>query len=116
MIEHRMSKSNDPTISQIIQAMPQRFNPKSAADVDATIQFILSGEDGGKYFATINNGTCSLNSGELESPTLTLKMSAQTYIDMVMGRLTGQQAFFTRKLTYKGPISLVIRLHKFFDR
>jgi len=111
-----MPASNDPTIQQIIQAMPQRFNPQAAANVDATIQFFLSGEGGGNYVATIANGKCSLESGTAEKPTLTLKMSAQTYIDMVMGRLTGQHAFFTRKLTYSGPINLVIRLHKFFDR
>ncbi len=109
-----MPAPNDPTVQQIIEAMPQRFNSQAAMDVEATIQFILSGEGGGNYFATINNGTCALTAGRLDNPTLTLKMSAQTYIDMVMGRLTGQNAFFTRKLTYKGPISLAIRLHKFF--
>ncbi|MEL6948379.1 MAG: SCP2 sterol-binding domain-containing protein, partial [Pseudomonadota bacterium] len=53
--------------------------------------------------------------GEHVAPTLTLKMSDTTYIDMVMGRMTGQHAFFTRKLRYEGPIALAIRLHRFFS-
>lgn len=114
-LKRYMSLETDPTIEQIIKAMPQRFNADAAHNVDATIQFLLSGDNGGAYYATIKNGFCTLDPGHFNDPTLTLKMSTKTYVDMVMGRLTGQQAFFTRKLTYSGPISLVIRLHKFFS-
>lgn len=104
----------EPTVSQIIEAMPHRFDPDAAGNMDAVIQFKLTGEDGGDYFAVIHDRTCSLNAGVHDDPSITLKMSAKTYIDMVMGRLTGQNAFFTRKLTYKGDISLAIRLHRLF--
>ncbi|MEO0328215.1 MAG: SCP2 sterol-binding domain-containing protein [Pseudomonadota bacterium] len=106
--------NKDPTIDQIIEGMPSRFQPKAAKGLDAILQFRLSGETGTDFFATIAEDKCVLERGIHTSPTLTMRMSDQTYIDMVMGRITGQQAFFLRKLTYKGPIALAIRLHKFF--
>ncbi|MEM9731914.1 MAG: SCP2 sterol-binding domain-containing protein [Pseudomonadota bacterium] len=107
---------SDPTIRQIIQGMPSRFNADAAGKLDCVLQFDLSGEQGGHYFATIKEGTCHLDEGTHEAPTLRLIMSDQTYIDMVMGRITGQQAFFKRKLRYVGPINLAIKLHTLFTR
>jgi len=105
----------DPTIQQIINGMPSRFDPQAAGDVDMVLQFRLSGDQGCNFYANIADGKCDLETGQHPSPTLTLSMSAATYVDMVMGRLTGQQAFFTRKLRYEGPIALAIRIHRFFQ-
>lgn len=105
---------NDPTIEQIIEGMPSRFNPDAARDQNIILQFCLSGEVTHTFFAVIQDNICRLKTGLHEAPTLTLKMSSQTYIDMVMGRITGQEAFFKRKLRYEGPISLAIKLNKFF--
>jgi putative sterol carrier protein len=104
----------DPSIEQIIEGMPSRFCPDAARGLDAVLQFRLSGDQAADFFATIANDQCALDRGVHENPTLTLKMSDQTYIDMVMGRLSGQEAFFKRKLRYEGPISLAVRLHRFF--
>ncbi len=109
-----LTVNSDPTIEQIISGMPSRFRPEAARGLNAILQFKLSGDDGANFFATIKSDTCSLEQGIHANPTLTLKMSAQTYVDMVMGRLTGQEAFFRRKLRYEGPISLAIKLHQFF--
>ena len=107
---------SDPTVEQIVSGMPQRFNPDAAGDLDAVIQFVLTGEGGGDYFAAIRERSCTLGNGRHPNPTLTFKMSAATYIDMVMGRETGQAAFFKRKLTFSGPLSLVVKVHTFFSR
>ena len=104
----------DPTVEQIIKGMPSRFVPDAAKGLNIVLQFKLSGEGGGDYFAVIKDDACTLYEGEHSEPTLTMRMSAQTYIDMVMGRITGQKAFFLRKLRYEGPISLAIKLHRFF--
>ncbi len=105
---------SDPTIDQIIDGMPSRFRPEAALGLDAVLQFRLTGDEGVDFFAIIKSEACSLTHGIHENPTLVLKMTTQTYVDMVMGRLTGQEAFFKRKLRYEGPISLAIRLHQFF--
>ena len=106
--------SADPTVLHIISAMPHRFDAEAAGPLNVIIQFRLDGEQGGEWYADIANGKCNLIEGRCDDATITLRMAAATYVDMVMGRITGQQAFFTRKLTYKGDISLAIRLHRFF--
>jgi putative sterol carrier protein len=105
----------DPSIQQIIAGMPSRFNPKAAPNIDVVLQFKLSGKQGDEFFADIKNNTCELHKGVHENPTLVLKMSDQTYVDMVMGRITGQEAFFKRKLQYQGPIALAVKLNRFFN-
>lgn len=110
----RIIQMDDPSIQQIIDAMPSRFNPEATNGADLVLQFRLSGEQARTFYADISGQHCAVRDGEHTEPTLTLKMSDTTYVDMVMGRLTGQQAFFTRKLRYEGPIALAIRLHKFF--
>ena len=104
----------DPTIDQIISAMPSRFNAAAARDLDAVLQFRLSGDRARDFHCIISAGSCSIDEGLHPNPTLTMRMSAQTYVDMVMGRISGQQAFFRRKLRYEGPLSLAIRIHTFF--
>ena len=41
-------------------------------------------------------------------------MSAQTYIDLAIGRLKGPEAFFRRKLRYSGDMKLLLKMHKMF--
>jgi len=105
----------DPTIRQIIEGMPSRFDAKAAGDVDVVIQFRLSGDQGCDFFADIAHGKCAVGDGIHPNPTCTMKLSAETYVDMVMCRITGQQAFFTRRLRYEGPIALAVRLNRFFQ-
>jgi len=105
----------DPTIRQIIDGMPSRFDAQAAGDVDVVLQFHLSGPQGCDFYAAIADRACEVFDGVHPAPSCTMKMSDQTYVDMVMCRLTGQQAFFTRKLRYEGPITLAIRLHRFFQ-
>ena len=105
---------NEPTIQQIITGMPSRFDPNAAKGLEAVLQFRLAGDETIDFHAVINNGRCSTSLGIHDDPTLTIKTSVSTYIDMVMGRVTGQEAFFKRRLRYEGPISLAIKLHKLF--
>lgn len=109
-----MAFDREPTLQQIIAGMASRFRPEAAPGLRAVLQFRLTGTQGADFYATVVDDSCEVLEGIHSSPTLTLKMSAETYIDMVMGRVTGQQAFFNRKLRYEGPIALAVKLHKFF--
>jgi putative sterol carrier protein len=62
----------------------------------------------------ITNGQCSANEGLAESPTLTLRMSSETYIGMAIGKLKGPQAFFLRKLRFEGETKLLMKMHSLF--
>lgn len=105
----------DPTIQQVIDGMPSRYNPDAVKGLKAVLQFKLSGDDPVNFHAIIDDDKCKTGTGIHDNPTLTLKMSSKTYMDLVMGRLSGQQAFFSRKMHMKGPLSLATKLNKLFD-
>ena len=99
----------DIKLKDFIYGMPTRFAAEKASGLEATIQFVISGQDGGNFLLRINNGTCTAN-----SPTLTLRMSSETYIGMAIGKLKGPQAFFMRKLRFEGETKLLMKMHSLF--
>ena len=98
-------------VKDFIFGMPTRFAAENATGLEATIQFVISGQDGGNFVLRINDGTCTANEGLEESPTLKLKMSSETYIGMAIGKLKG---FFMRKLRFEGETKLLMKMHSLF--
>ena len=45
---------------------------------------------------------------------MTLAMSAQDYVDMILGKLNGQMAFMTGKLKIAGDMGLALKLQSLF--
>ena len=45
------------TVADIFDTMPERFKPEEAKDVDIVIGYEATGEGGGKWTATIKQGT-----------------------------------------------------------
>ena len=101
-------------IRTLIFGMPSRLNPDAADGVDAVIQFMISGTQGGKFAIRVHDKLGTAEEGVHPNPTLTLKMSAETYMDMAMGRVSGPQAFFKRKVKILGDMGLAMKLHTLF--
>jgi hypothetical protein len=51
---------------------------------------------------TIKDSKADVSKGTASSPNMTLSMSAQDYVDMIMGKLNGQMAFMSGKLKISG--------------
>jgi hypothetical protein len=49
------------TIDKLMSLMPKAFVPEKAGDLEAVIQFNLSGEGGGDWAVTISEGSCSVS-------------------------------------------------------
>ena len=110
-----MSNETDTKIRELMALMPKAFNPAKAAGVNAVIQYNLTGDEGSQWQSTIADGTCSVEEGEAENPTMTITMDANDYVDMMAGRLDGMQAFMTGKIKVQGDIMLASRLMTFFS-
>jgi len=104
-----------PTVKETFDAMAGRFRADKAAGVNATIQYDISGDQGGTWHAVIKDGTCTVNSGAATNPNLTLGMSAQDWLDMVGGKLSGQMAFMSGKLKLKGDMGLAMKIGGLFQ-
>ncbi|MEM1154927.1 MAG: SCP2 sterol-binding domain-containing protein [Pseudomonadota bacterium] len=101
-------------IRQFMHGMKTRFDSARAAGLTGTIQFIIDGDNGGDFLITIADQVCDVEERRAERPSLLLRMSRETYVDMALGKLKGPEAFFRRRLRYKGDMRLLLKMHQLF--
>ena len=103
------------SVAKMFEEMPNVFNAEKAGDMDATVQFYLSGEDGGEWYVTVVGGNCTANKGVVEEPKATIRMDAQDYADMIAGRLDPMTAFIQQKVKVEGDLNTVMKFQTIFD-
>lgn len=102
------------SVEKIFAEMPVRFNAEKAADLNATVQFSLSGEGGGEWYVAIANGNCEVQQGNAEHPTATIKMLATDYADLTSGKLNPVNAFMMGKVKVEGDLNTVMKFQTLF--
>ncbi len=107
---------DDVTVKQIFDEMPKNFNADAGKNMNAVIQFNLSGDGGGNYHVVIKDGGCNVQQGTHASPNMTMRMAAQDYCDMITGKLNGQMAFMSGKLKIAGDMGLAMKMQTLFKR
>ena len=98
-----------------IGRMQGAFMPENAEGVNKTIQFVLTGDDGGTWTAGIADGTCTVKEEPTEDASVTITMTPENFVKLVTGKLQPAMAFMTGKLKIKGDMMLAQKLGKFFD-
>ena len=107
-----------PTAEEIrayIEQIPDHFVPEKAQGEDATIQFNLSGDNGGQWWVRIVDGTCTMQEGAADNPTTTLNASADDLYQVFTGSINAVSAFMQGKIKVAGEMSLAIKLQTIFD-
>ena len=104
------------TPQEIFNEMPKNLNADAAKGMNSVIQFNLSGDNGGQWYATIKDGKAEVAQGAAPAPNMTLSMSASDYVDMIMGKLNGQMAFMSGKLKISGDMGLAMKMQNLFKR
>jgi putative sterol carrier protein len=94
------------------KVLPSRFKPDKAAGIDVTVQINITGPNGGDWTVTIKNQELQVKEGTHPSPTLALEMAEADYMDMVNGEMSGEKAFLTGKLQFKGNITFALKLRE----
>jgi putative sterol carrier protein len=94
------------------EVLPKRFKPDKAEDIDVTVQMNITGPNGGDWVVTIKNQKLEVKEGTHPSPTLSLEMAETDYMDLVNGEMSGEKAFLTGKLRFKGNIALALKLRE----
>jgi putative sterol carrier protein len=101
-------------VKEIFSKMSEAFKPSAAQGLDVVFQFGITGEGGGDWNVTIKDGTCQVQEGTHDSPTVTLTMSGETWLGMVNKELNGMQAFMAGQLKASGDIMLAQRIEQLF--
>ena len=104
------------TPDMVFEQMPSALDPARAGSTNATIQFDLTGDNGGKWWVKIHDGKAESSKGEAENPQLTVTMDAKDYVKMSLGQLDGTAAFMQGKLKIKGDMGLAIKMQSLFKR
>lgn len=105
-----------PTAKELFEKMPASFDAAAARNIDAVVQFELTGEGGGHWHAVIRRGELSVVEGIHPQPQLTITVSAKDYVDVSTGALNEQLAFMTGRLRAKGDTLLAMKLPQIFRR
>jgi putative sterol carrier protein len=109
-----MADAAPTSVKQSFEMMPSRFNKEAAKGLDATYQFDISGDGGGKWHVVIKDQKADVKEGAAASPSITISMAAQDYLDMLSGKLNGQVAFMSGKLRIAGDMGLALRMTSLF--
>lgn len=91
----------DVTCRDFFDGLEGRFKSERADGVEATFQFELLGDEGGSWSVEVGGGSCRVNEGSSEAPSLTATMAAQDFVEMINGRLNPQMAFMSGKLSIR---------------
>jgi putative sterol carrier protein len=70
----------------------------------------IMGGDGGDWHITLKNQTIVIQEGVHQSPTITIEMKDTDYVNLVNGKLSGERAFMTGKLRFKGDMATALKL------
>lgn len=89
-----------------------KADPSKVAGFEGVLQFFIKGDDGGAWNARIAGGACEVKAGEAEKPDITVTMKDSDFLNFVNGKLSGQMAFMTGKLKFKGNMALAMKLQK----
>jgi putative sterol carrier protein len=109
------SGSVDPELDMIMMGMPTAFNPKAAGDLDATIQYALTGEGGGLYHLRIKDGECIAHRGMAVNADLTISSPAEVWKAISRGEITGQRAYMDGRYQWSGDMSIMIIMDRLFN-
>lgn len=78
--------------------------------IQAVIQVVLTGEGGGEFYMTIEDGKFSTFKGKAPSPRLTVTQSVENWRAINAGTLNPQMAFMTGKVKISGDMGLAMKL------
>ena len=102
------------TLQEALDRMIARFNPAKAKGINAVIQLIATGDDGGQYYTTVADLKATLTEGTAANPTVTINVAAKDWVAITSGQLDPTRAFMAGKLRITGDLGLMMRFQTMF--
>lgn len=98
------------SIDEFFSEIATGIDPEKIKDMNATYQWDITGDGGGKWFAVIGGGAVEVGTGESKNPNVTITVSASDWLDIVNGNLNAQMAFVSGKVKIDGDMMLAMKL------
>jgi putative sterol carrier protein len=103
-------------VSQIMESIPEYFNPEKATGIEAVVQCFFSGNQASNWFIVIKDQTCKVEKGQVEHPDITIKANVEEGVKLFTGEMDPMRAFLLRKVKVSGDMALGMKLLNLFDR
>ena len=97
-------------VKAVFSAMTSEFDPDSVGDMNAVLQFDISGDDGGQWVVKIANKQIEVKEGTADNATTTLSMFDKDFLNMVNGDLNPVSAFMQGLIKIEGDMSVAMQL------
>lgn len=104
------------TMRDLISGMAFGLDPKAAGDLEAVIQFKVTGDEPGNYYLDIAQGRCTAYEGEHPKPKMTLITPADVWMAISRGEMNGATALMTGKYSVKGDLGLLMQMGRLFKK
>ena len=100
------------TVTERLSSLKEKMNanPMFIAEMNATYQFDLSGEETSTYQIVFANGEVDVIRGEQHSPKCTMALSDKNFLKLIDNTLNPAMAYMTGKLKIKGELGLALKL------
>jgi putative sterol carrier protein len=102
------------TVAGFFTHIEEHIETSRLQGVNATLQFEISGDDGGDWCVTISEGSPQVTSGKCEAGDLTLLASDEDWLKITSGEMSVQMAFVTGRLKLRGDMTLAMKLQGLF--
>ncbi len=107
---------SDYNLQALMQQAINAFQPEKAAGMNATIQFHITGDQGGDWVANIQNQNLLVEPGTTPNPNLSISADTKDIFNVIGGKMNPMQAFMQGKVQIKGDMGLAMRLLNVFKR
>ena len=88
-------------------------NPDKATEIGAVYQFKLTGDGACEYVVDLK--TPEIREGVEDDAQCVVTIDATDFVDMVTGKVQGQQLFMIGKLLIEGDMGVALRLQQVFE-
>ncbi|HOT51369.1 MAG TPA: SCP2 sterol-binding domain-containing protein [Candidatus Hydrogenedentes bacterium] len=95
--------------------LPNKIDKGKLGAMNATFQFVATGDGGGEKYVKIAGGDVEIGDGKADNPTITLTAAAADWMALMNGQMNGQTAFITGKLKIQGDMTLAMKLESIFQ-
>lgn len=93
-----------PTISEVMNDLPNIFKPEKAKGWNRVILFDLGGEEPSQWTLTIQDGTANLEEGSTKTPRLTISGNSEHLVQMFTGEIPPMKLVNAKLVKMKGPM------------
>ena len=102
------------TVKEYFDTLGERFLPAGSKGLNAVFQFELSGDGGGTWHVAVADGSFSVGEGSHATPSATIKMAAENYVQLVNGKINGTMAFMKGQMKITGNMMLAQKMQAIF--